>query len=157
MTVEECLSNILKRNPNLISYKGSFYRYDTGIWKYRIMNTSAFTNDIFQMTKRTASRKFIDQVLDGLRGIIRKSLPVHTPEAKFIEEHLAEGGKAILEDIRKEYQVWCGRNGFVPTCRSQKGSGIQNGSRSETHQSRRQNILWFQWHISKTMILLDAG
>jgi len=114
MTVEECLSNILKRNPNLISYKGSFYRYDTGIWKYRIMNTSAFTNDIFQMTKRTASRKFIDQVLDGLRGIIRKSLPVHTPEAKFIEEHLAEGGKAILEDIRKEYQVWCGRNGFVP-------------------------------------------
>jgi hypothetical protein len=114
MTVEECLSNILKRNPSLITYKGSFYRYDIGIWKYRIMNTSAFTNDIFQMTKRTASRRFIDKVLNGLRGRIRKGLPVYTPEATFIEERISLGGKAILEEIRKDYQVWCERNGFIP-------------------------------------------
>jgi hypothetical protein len=114
MSVEECLSKILERNPSLVTYKGSFYRYDVGIWKYRIMNTSALTNDIFQMTKRTASRKFIDQVMDGLCGRIRNGLPVYTPEARFIEERISQGGKAILEDIRKEYTRWCERNGFIP-------------------------------------------
>jgi hypothetical protein len=114
MSVEECLSKILKRNSDLITYKGSFYRYDTNIWKFRIMNTSTFTNDIFQMTKRTASRRFIDKVLDGLCGRIRNGLPVYTPEARFIEECISQGGKVILEDIRKDYQVWCERNGFIP-------------------------------------------
>lgn len=114
MTVEECVSNILKRNPDLITYKGSFYGHDTKIWKYRIVKTNAFHNDIFQMTNRTAGRKFIDQVMDELCGRIRTGLPAHTPEAKFIEEHISEGGKAVLEDIRKEYLAWCKRNGFSP-------------------------------------------
>ena len=114
MTVEECLSNILKGNPDLIMYKGSFYRYDTTIWKYRIMNTSTFTNDIFQMTRRTASRRFVDQVMDELCERIRTGLPAHTPEAKFIEEHISEGGKAVLSDIQAQYRIWCERNGFVP-------------------------------------------
>jgi hypothetical protein len=114
MTIEECVLNILEGNPDLITYKGSFYRYDTGIWQYRIMNTSAFTNDIFEMTGRTASRNFIDQVLNELCGRIRNGLPVHTPESKFIEEHISQGGKAVLRDIEAEYRLWCQRNGYIP-------------------------------------------
>ena len=114
MSVEECLSSILNRNADLMTYRGSFYRYDTKIWNYRIVRTNAFHDDIFQMTNRTASRRFIGQVMDELYGRIRTGLPAHTPEAKFIAEHLSEGGKAVLEDIRKEYTVWCERNGFSP-------------------------------------------
>jgi uncharacterized protein YunC (DUF1805 family) len=114
MTVEECLSKILERNHDLITHKGSFYRYDTNVWQFRIMNTSALTNAIFQMTKRTASRKFVDQVLNELRTRIRKGLPLHTPEARFIEEHISKGGKAIQKDVEMAYRTWCKRNDFAP-------------------------------------------
>jgi hypothetical protein len=45
---------------------------------------------------------------------IRPGLPAHTPEAKFIEEHISEGGKAIYKEIQAKYRIWCERNGFTP-------------------------------------------
>ncbi|MGO9122041.1 MAG: primase C-terminal domain-containing protein [Desulfomonilaceae bacterium] len=114
MTVEECVSNILERNNDLVTYKGSFYRFDTTIWLWRIMNTSTFTNDVFKMTGRTASRSFIDQVMKELCRRTRNGLPLHTPEAQFIEQHISQGGKAVLKNIQVEHRKWCQRNGYLP-------------------------------------------
>lgn len=114
MSLESCLSRILKGNPDLITCRGCYYRFDIKIRRYRFVPTNSFHNDIFQMTHRTAGRDFIDEVMNELCGRVRKGLPVHTPEAEFIEEFIIEGGKVTLEEVRKLYLRWCKKRGFSP-------------------------------------------
>jgi hypothetical protein len=114
MSLETCLSRILKANPDLITHKGCFYRYDMKIRGYRFVPTVAFHNEIFQMTHRTAGRDFIDEVMDELCGKVHKGLPLHTPEAEFIEEFIMDGGKVSMEEVRRVYQRWCKKRGVSP-------------------------------------------
>lgn len=113
MSVDDCIAQILEKNPNLMTYKDHFYNYNPGTCTFRFLPINTLHDSIFVMTKRTAGRSFIEKVLCELKNRIGPGIPI-TPEGNFIQEFISKGGKVKFDDVRNKYLQWCQNKGYSP-------------------------------------------
>ena len=125
---EFCLRNIrpmshiehvdrILQTQHLNFSNGYFFRFDTTVGGFRIIDKRAIVNDIFRTSSKTASRMDIDEILNRVEGEVSHRLPT-SAEARFICENIHEGGKAALGEIYDTYEGWCSSNQIRPLSRT---------------------------------------
>ena len=109
----EHIDRILK-TQHLVFSNDYFFKFDTRAGSFRILDKRTLVNDIFKTSGKKASRTDIDEIIDSIRGKISNKLPHTSPEARFINGNIREGGKATLGEIYNSYEDWCALNNISP-------------------------------------------